>query len=523
MSQAERIPPQNLEAEQSFLGALLIDRDAILRIADSVRPEDFYKQSHADIFRAVLDLHAKREPIDLLSLTNRLEEMTRLESIGGRTYLTELTTLVPSAAHVNHYAAIIQKKATLRRLLAAAGEITTLAFEDIDDVDSLLDSAEQTLFGVSQKYLKTNFTPLKDALSEAFERIDELHRERGKLRGITTGYRDLDGLLGGLQRSDLIVLAARPSVGKTSFALDVARQAAVRAKVPVGIFSLEMSKEQLVDRMICAEAGVDLWRMRRGQLNDSDDQGDFSRIGHALGNLSEAPIFIDDSSSINVMEIRTKARRLQIEHGLGLLVIDYIQLMESRSRSSDGNRTQEVAEITRGLKGIARELNIPVVALSQLSRITEQSKPAIPKLSHLRDSGSIEQDADVVIFIYRKAADKNYRTEEIPLDERYLAEIHVAKHRNGPTGVIKMFFDEARVSFRDLDKKFSGNDYALPAYSPPPQTVVQPTPTPQVVMAAAPAPMVMPSPSPGQIPPGNSGRTAGTEGAAAVQNAVPDF
>ncbi|MFH2062957.1 MAG: replicative DNA helicase [bacterium] len=514
MNQAERIPPQNLEAEQSFLGALLIDRDAILKIADSVRPEDFYRQTHGDIFRAILDLHARREPIDLLSLTNRLEEMERLEAIGGRTYLMELTTLVPTAAHVNHYAAIIQKKATLRRLLAAAGEITSLAFEEIEDVDSLLDSAEQTLFAVSQKYLKTNFTPLKDALSEAFERIDELHRERGKLRGITTGYRDLDNLLGGLQRSDLIVLAARPSVGKTSFAMDIARQAAVRGRVPVGIFSLEMSKEQLVDRMICAEAGVDLWRMRRGQLNDSDEQGDFSRIGHALGNLSEAPIFIDDTANVNVMEIRTKARRLQIEHGLGLLVIDYLQLMEARGgKSADGNRTQEVAEMTRALKGIARELDIPVIALSQLSRVTEQSKPAIPKLSHLRDSGSIEQDADVVMFIYRKAADKNYRTEEIPLDERYLAEIHVAKHRNGPTGVIKMFFDEARVSFRDLDKKFAGADYAPPE-PPAPQQIVQSPPP--VAMAAA--PVTMPSPGPGQIPPGSSARQS-----AAAGDEVPSF
>jgi replicative DNA helicase len=496
----ERIPPQNLEAEQSFIGSLLIDKDAIFRVADMLRPEDFYKQAHSDIFEAILDLYSKREPIDMLTMANRLQEMNKLEAVGGRTYLLELTTIVPTAAHVAHYADIIQKKATLRRLLAAAGEITSLAFEETEDVDSLLDGAEQKLFGVSQKYLKTSFTPLKDALDNAFERIDELHREKGKLRGITTGYKDLDNLLGGLQRSDLIVLAARPSVGKTSFALDIARQAAIRSRLPVGIFSLEMSKEQLVDRLICAEAGVDLWRLRTGNLSDRDqNQSDFSRIGHALGVLSEAPIYIDDTASVNIMEIRTKARRLQTEQGLGLLVIDYLQLMESRSRGAD-NRTQEVAEITRALKGIARELNIPVIALSQLARATEMSKPAIPKLSHLRESGSIEQDADVVMFIYRKAADKNYRTEEIPLEERYIAEIHVAKHRNGPCGVVKMYFDEARVSFRDLDKKHAGTQQFFAPIEPPPP---QPIPVPQQ-HSAAPVNIIMPSPGPGSLPPGSS-------------------
>jgi replicative DNA helicase len=415
----ERIPPQNLEAEQSLLGALLIDKDALLRVADLVRQEDFYKQAHGDIFRAVLDLFSKREPIDLLSLGNRLQEKGQLEAVGGRAYLIELTTIVPTAAHVANYATIIQKKAMLRRLLSAASEITGIAFDEEDDVDNALDKAEQKLFGVSQSYLKTNFTPIKDVLDNAFERIDELHRERGKLRGTPTGYHDLDNLLGGLQKSDLIILAARPSMGKTSFAMDIARQTAVKYKIPVGIFSLEMSKDQLVDRMICAEAGVDLWKMRTGKLSDGDEQGDFTRIGDALGNLSEAPIYIDDTASINIMEIRTKARRLQMEHGLGLLVIDYLQLMDSRSgnKNSD-NRVQEVAEITRALKSIARELNIPVLALSQLSRAAEQAKPAIPKLSHLRESGSIEQDADEVMFISRTAADKNYDITEIPLDER---------------------------------------------------------------------------------------------------------
>lgn len=463
----DRVPPQNIEAEQSLLGALLIDKDAILKIADVVRPEDFYRQAHTDIFSTMLELHAKREPIDMTTLPNRMSEKGMLESSGGRAYLTELSAMVATAAHVVHYAEIIQTKATRRRLLTAAGEIVGLAHEETEDLDSLLDDAEQRLFGVSQKYLKTSFTPIKDALDNAFERIDELHKHSGSLRGIPTGYKDLDNLLAGLQRSDLVILAARPSVGKTSFALDIARNAAIRTKMPVGIFSLEMSKEQLVDRMLCAEAGVDLWRMRTGKLNDSGDDSDFARIGHALGSLSEAPIFIDDTANVNVMEIRTKARRLQSEHGLGLLVIDYLQLMESRRTRSSDNRTQEVAEITRALKGIARELDIPVLALSQLSRLTEQSKPAIPKLSHLRESGSIEQDADVVVFLYRKAADKNYKMEEIPLDERYIAEVHIAKHRNGPCGVVKMFFDEARVSFRDLERKHG---------APPPRSEQQTQP-----------------------------------------------
>jgi len=452
---AAHLPPQNLEAEQSLLGALLIEKDALIRVADTVKPEDFYKQAHADIFAAMVDLFAKREPIDLLSLSNRLKDKGVLEAIGGRAYLIELTSVVPTAAHLNHYASIVQKKATLRRLMEAASHITELGQNEQDDVDEILDKAEQKLFGVSQKYLRTNFTPIKDVLDDAFERIDELHRERGKLRGIPTGFNDLDNLLGGLQKSDLVVLAARPSVGKTSLAMDMARQTAVKFKIPVGIFSLEMSKDQLADRMICAEAGVDLWRMRTGKLSDSGgDSGDFSRIGHALGNLSEAPIFIDDTASISIIEIRTKARRLQLDHGLGLLIIDYLQLMESRAgnRRSE-SRVLEVAEITRALKGLARELNIPVLALSQLSRNTENEKPAIPKLSHLRESGSIEQDADVVMFIYRKAADRNYRQEDIPLDERYIAEVHVAKHRNGPTGVVKLFFDEARACFRNLDKR----------------------------------------------------------------------
>lgn len=452
MPPLEKITPQNLEAEQSLLGALLLDKDAIVRVGDQVSTEDFYADKHRAIFEAMIDLYRKHEPIDLLSLSNRLQEKSELERIGGRAYLIQLSNTVPTASHVVHYAQIVQKKATLRRLINAASEISGLGYEESEDTERVLDQAEQALFKVSQKFLKASFTAIQDILDGAFERIDELHREKGKLRGIPSGYVDLDNLLGGLQKSDLIVLAARPSCGKTSFALDIARHAAVKHKIPVGVFSLEMSKEQLVDRMLCAEANVNLWSMRTGHLSDAGQHDDFSRIGHALGILSEAPIYIDDSASANIMEIRTKARRLQMEKGLGMLVIDYLQLMESRNSNSD-NRVQEVSEITRGLKSIARELNIPVIALSQLSRQVELQKPAIPKLAHLRESGSIEQDADIVMFIYRKAADKNYRMEDLSPDERHTAEIHIAKHRNGPTGIVSLFFDDSRASFKNLAKK----------------------------------------------------------------------
>lgn len=445
----ERIPPQNLEAEQGLLGSLLIDRDAMIRVGDLIAPDDFYKDSHQRIYEAIRELFEKREPIDLLSLGNRLTERKELETIGGRAYLMTLANAVPTSSHVVHYANIVQKKATLRRLISAASSIAQSGYETTEEMDSVLDRAEQTLFGVSQKYLKQTFVPLKQILGDAFERIDEMHKDRGKLRGIPTGFTEADQILAGMQKSDLVILAARPSVGKTSMALDIVRHAATRSRVPVGIFSLEMSKEQLVDRLICSEAGIDLWRLRTGRLSDQAENDEFARIGHAIGLLAEAPIFIDDSATSNIMEIRTKARRLQIEHGLGLLVVDYLQLMESRTRIE--NRVQEIAEITRSLKGIARELNIPVLALSQLSRAVEARTPAIPKLSDLRESGSIEQDADVVIFIYRKSMDRGL--QNVAPEEKNVAEIHIAKHRNGPTGQIKLYFDDKRVSFRNLETR----------------------------------------------------------------------
>jgi replicative DNA helicase len=460
-----RIPPHNLDAEQSLLGSILIDKNAMLKIVDGIDIDDFYKKSHSQIFESMRDLYSKNEPVDVLTLGNKLEEKGQLESMGGRSYLVHLSNAVPTASNIKQYSKIVRKKSTLRKLLGAAEHISKLGYnEDVDQVEDVLDDAMQHLYGITQKHLKQNFTPINTILNDAFERMDELHKERGKLRGVPSGFKQLDNLVAGFQKSDLIILAARPSVGKTSLALDFARHAGIRGKAKVGLFSLEMSKEQLVDRMLCAEASVDLWKMRTGNLSDRPDSNDFPRIGHAMGLLSESKIFIDDTAGQNVLQIRTKARRLQAEHGLDLIIIDYLQLMNSTGRKND-NRVQEVAEMSRGLKLLARELNVPVLCLSQLSRAVEQTKPAIPKLSHLRDSGSIEQDADIVMFIYRKASDRNYQLDEIPPDERHIGEIHVAKHRNGPTGIVKIFFDAERASFRNLDTQLQ--------HEPQPQQVPQ--------------------------------------------------
>ena len=325
--QTGKLPPQNLEAEQSVLGCLLIDKEALTKVADILRPEDFYKENHGLILEAMYELYEKREPIDLLSLSNRLRDKNQLEQVGGQSYLASLTNAVPTASNVAFYAQIVQKKATLRRLITAASDISGLGFRETEDIDVILDEAEQKLFQISQKYLKQNFVPIKSILAEAFDRLDELHRQSGKLRGIPTGFTDLDNMLAGLQKSDLVILASRPSVGKTSLALDIARQVATKAKEAVGIFSLEMSKEQLIDRLLCAEANVNLWNLRTGRLSDREEDDDFPRIGQAMGILSEAPIFIDDSATANVMEIRTKARRLKLEHRLSFLIVDYLPLI----------------------------------------------------------------------------------------------------------------------------------------------------------------------------------------------------
>ncbi len=449
-SASAKIPPHSLEAEQATIGSLLIDKDAVIKIADRLRPEDFYVEKHGWVYDAMLTQYQKHEPVDIISLANLLQERGQLDGIGGRSFLISLSNAVPTAANILQYAAIVQKKSTLRRLQSAAGTIIELSRDESEDVTDLLDQAEKSLFNVSQRFLRVNFINIRDVLDEAFDRIDKLHREGGQLRGMSTGFTQLDNLLGGLQRSDLIILAARPSIGKTSLALDIARNIAIKSKMPVGIFSLEMSKEQVVDRLLVAQADIDLWKMRTGRLKDDDD---FARIGHAMGLLAEAPIFIDDSVTANIMEIRTKARRLQAEHKeLGLIVVDYLQLMESRTSE---NRTQEISEITRGLKSIARELNVPVLAVSQLSRAVEQERPPIPKLAHLRESGSIEQDADVVMFIYRPVV----YNPDIEVEKRNLAEIHIAKHRNGPTGRVRLTFVDRRASFDNRNERMDESQF----------------------------------------------------------------
>ncbi len=441
--QSKRIPPHNIDAEQSVLGALMIDTDAMIKIADRLAGDDFYKHEHRVIFDVMVELYNKSEPLDVLSIANRLEEKDKLKLVGGASYLASLANMIPSAANIVHYGTMVRKKSTLRRLISAATEIGELAYDESEDVEQVLDSAEQRLFQISQSRTKRDIVTMETALADAFERIDDLHKNKGEMRGVPTGFTDIDKILSGLQKSDLIILAARPSIGKTSFALDIARQAATKAKAAVGVFSLEMSSDQLIDRMIAAEGNIDLWRLRTGNLHETAGDNDFERISTAMGTLSEAPIFIDDTASANIMTIRTMARRLQAEHDLGLIIIDYLQLMEGRSTES---RVQEISEISRGLKTLAKELNIPIIALSQLSRAVESRTDQRPKLSDLRDSGSIEQDADVVMFLYREDRVKP------DTDQKGIAEIIIAKHRNGPVGTAKLFFKEECASFRSLEQ-----------------------------------------------------------------------
>ncbi len=440
-----RVPPNNIEAEQSVLGSLMLDKDAIIKVADFLNIGDFYKDTHNIIYRSMLSLYESKEPIDVLSLSNKLEENKELEVAGGSSYLASLVNSVPSAANVVHYAKVVQKKAILRRLINISNEITEIGYQESEDVEKTLDQAEQKLFSVSQKYTKKDFVPIKSILESAFNRIDELHKGEHDFRGIPTGFSDLDNILSGLQKSDLIILAARPSIGKTTLALDIARQIGTKSKIPVGIFSLEMSSDQLIDRMIAAEADVDLWRLRTGRLRSDAGNDDFQRIGSAMGSLSEAPIYIDDAGSANIMEIRTMARRLQSEHKVGLIIIDYLQLMEGRKTQGD-SRVQEISEISRALKQLARELNVPVLALSQLSRAVESRSPQIPKLSDLRESGSIEQDADVVLFLYREDREK----PDTP--NKNIVDVIVSKHRNGPLGKAQLYFKEESTTFKNLEK-----------------------------------------------------------------------
>lgn len=443
-----RIPPQNIDAERSVLGAILLDKDAIIKVIEIVKPEDFYEFKHETIYSAMLELFDKRKPIDIITLSEILETLEKLKEIGGSSYLAEIVNSTPSASNIVYYAQIVRDKAVLRRLIASSGNINQLGYDEDADISDTLDKAEQLLFAVSQKFMKEKFIAVKDVLTDAFDRIDKIHKDKdkGAIRGVPSGFRDLDNLTAGFQNSDLIILAARPSMGKTSFALNLAEHAAIEEKIPTGIFSLEMSKEQLVDRLLASQAGVDSWKLRTGNLADED----FPKIGYAMGVLSEAPLFIDDTPSANVMEIRAKARRLEMEHGLGLVIIDYLQLMEGRARSGEANRVQEISEISRSLKGLARELNVPVIALSQLSRAVEHRPDKRPQLSDLRESGSIEQDADVVMFLYRE------EYYEPDTSKKGITEVLIKKHRNGPTGGMELFFQPEQMRFRDLDKKRSG-------------------------------------------------------------------
>jgi replicative DNA helicase len=442
---AGKIPPQNLDAEMSLLGAVLIDEETLADVSEHVTAKDFYDKRHATIYGAMMRLYEHHKPVDLLTLTEELKKKSELETIGGASYLTELTNYVPTAAHAEAYAEMVALKAVRRRLIKASAGISELGYDEDTDIQELLGKAEAELFSVSDQSLKQDLVSIESILTESFDRMEELHRNKGALRGVRTGWRDLDNITAGLQKSDLIILAARPAMGKTTLVTNLAYNVATVAKQAVLFFSLEMSKEQLVDRMLADASGVDAWNIRTGNLSDDD----FSKLSEAMGEMSEAPIYLDDTPGLSVLEMRTKARRAAHEAPLGLIIVDYLQLMQGSGRS-DGNRVQEVGEISRGLKLIARELNVPVIALSQLNRSVETRTPQIPQLSDLRDSGSIEQDADIVMFIYREA----YYNPET--DRENITDLILAKHRNGPTGKVELYFHPERLRFMSLDKRHDG-------------------------------------------------------------------
>ncbi len=440
---AGKLPPQNLDAEKSLLGAVLIDEDVLADVVKAVRANDFYDKNHGLIFAAMTRLFEKHKPVDLLTLTDELKRKDELELVGGSAYLTELTNYVPTAAHAAAYAEMVAQKAVRRRLIKASGDITELGYDESTTTQELLEKAEAELFSVSDQSLKQDLVSLESILTDSFDRIEELHKNKGALRGIRTGYRDLDNMTAGLQRSDLIILAARPAMGKTTLVTNLAYNVATIEKKPVLFFSLEMSKEQLTDRMLSDASGVDSWNIRTGNLSDDD----FAKLSEAMGEMAEAPIYIDDTPGLSILEMRTKARRLAHEGEIGLIVVDYLQLMQA-TNNHNGNRVQEVSEISRGLKLIARELNVPLIALSQLSRSVESRTPPIPQLADLRESGSIEQDADIVSFIYRPG----YYEPDNP-EVQNITDLIIAKHRNGPVGKVQLYFHPERLRFMSLDRK----------------------------------------------------------------------
>lgn len=445
-----RVPPQNIDAERALLGAIMLKPETMHDVADVVSPGSFYVEKHRIVYAAILDLFAKSDPIDLLSVSARLKEQKRLDHIGGNSFLSELVNGVPAAANAMHYARLVHKVATLRDLIEAGDFVSELGYQEDQDIEEALDKAEKRVYEVTDSPSMHKFEPMRSLVTDAFDRYDKLQNSDGALRGVPSGFRDLDNLLAGFQPSDLIILAARPSMGKTSLALDIARQVAVDSNIPVGIFSLEMASQQLVDRMLASEARVDAWKLRTGKLRDDQD---FENLQSALGRLSNAPVYIDDQPGNNIISMRSVARRLKREHGLGLLIVDYLQLMQpTQSRNSD-NVVQQVTEISRSLKQMARELDVPVIALSQLSRAVEQRRGK-PRLSDLRDSGSIEQDADVVMFIHRE--DKMAEDYDRNSNQVKVAEILVEKHRNGAVGSINLIFDDKKTTFMTMEKSDFG-------------------------------------------------------------------
>ncbi len=433
-----KVPTHSDEAEESVLGALLLDKDAVIAVAEFLRPDDFYDERKKEIFECCLGLYEERIPVDVMTVSNRLKKRKALKRVGGASYLAGLANKVPTAAHVEHYGKIVKDAATKRSIMSVASKLVEMSFDDSLMADEVLDKAETEIFSLSQRHLARAFTPVKSALAESFDRLDELHKQGEGLRGMPTGFKDLDDSLAGMQKSNLLILASRPGVGKTSLALNIAQNLAVKHKRPVGFFSLEMSKEELVDRLLVAQADIDAWKLKTGKLGEDD----FTKLSNAMGELAEAPLFIDDTPALSIMEMRTKARRLQVESGVDLLIVDYLQLARSRQLE---NRVQEVSEISQGLKNLARELKVPVLALSQLSRAVEQrGGQKRPQLADLRESGSIEQDADVVMFLWKEDEEKQ---ENIVLD--------IAKHRNGPLRTINLFFKGDRIKFYGRETKHS--------------------------------------------------------------------
>ncbi len=453
MSEADlsshKLPPQHIEAEQSVLGGILIENEAVNRVTEILDADDFYRDAHRKIYNALLNLSERDEPADLITLTNELRKSDQLDSIGGASYLASLIDAVPTAANIEYYARIVKEKAILRKLIQTSTEIITQGYEDRGDVEAFLDEAERSIFEISEKRVRPSFYSIREIVKESFTTIERLFKKKELVTGVPSGFKELDRMTAGFQPSDLIIIAGRPSMGKTAFCLDVAEYAAIENKIPVAIFSLEMSKEQLVIRMLCSQANVEGTRLRTGYLHESD----WPKLTIAAGNLSDAPIYIDDTAALSALELRAKARRLKSEHGLGMVIVDYLQLMKGRTRVE--SRQQEISEISRSLKALAKEINIPVIAVSQLSRKTEERTGNRPQLSDLRESGAIEQDADLILFIYR---DEVYnRDPDNP--NRGKAEVIIGKQRNGPIGKIDLAFLDKFTTFKDLYKGENENNY----------------------------------------------------------------